>query len=242
MKKLISVMLVFMILTGCTSMTDNQSKKISRVSSSPIDPEILGKWENESNGYYFSENRKVSLIMDFSAMGNYFTSEGDFQMAGGLMKKGQNIMYDGENLNVIYDYFDETDNASYSQFLLCMERTDEPNTESYDGSYTLLSGICFQIISDMIGMSIEDIINNVNVEAEIKGESFIITVNDYCDYETNGNTLELFSEYMNYIDETATSVKYDYKIEDNSLTLNYIGTEENATEVYKKVEETNSGE
>lgn len=242
MKKLISVMLVFMILTGCTSMTDNQSKKISRVSSSPIDPEILGKWENESNGYYFSENRKVSLIMDFSAMGNYFTPEGDFQMAGGLMKKGQNIMYDGENLNVIYDYFDETDNASYSQFLLCMKRTDEPNTESYDGSYTLLSGICFQIISDMIGMSIEDIINNVNVEAEIRGESFIITVNDYCDYETNGNTLELFSEYMNYIDETATSVKYDYKIEDNSLTLNYIGTEENATEVYKKVEETNSGE
>ncbi|MDE5936610.1 MAG: hypothetical protein K2G83_04305 [Ruminococcus sp.] len=69
-----------------------------------------------------------------------------------------------------------------------------------------------------------------------------VLLNDYCDYETNDNTLELFSEHMNYIDETATSVKYDYKIEDNSLTLNYIGAEDNTTEVYKKAEETKSGE
>lgn len=243
MKKLISIMLVFMALTGCSSGTNVQeSSKVSRISSSPIDPEILGRWENESNGYYFSENRKVSLIMDFSYMGNYFTPEGDFQMAGGLMKKDQNIAYDGENLNVIYDFFDETDNATYSQFLLCMKRTDEPNTESYDGTYTVLSGACIQAVSDIIGMSIEDIINNITLKAEIRGDSFVITAQDYCDYETNENCLELFSEHMNYIDESATSVKYNYKIEDDSLTLNYIGSDDSPAEIYKRVEETRTEE
>lgn len=239
MKKLISAILVFMVLTGCSSGTDVQeSERISRISSAPIDPEILGRWENESNGYYFDEDRKVSLIMNFSAMGNYFTSDGDFQMAGGLMTKEQNIAYDGTNLNIICDFYDETDNTTYSQFILCMERTDEPDTENYDGTYKVLSGACVQAVSDIIGMSIEDIIDNITLEAEVRGESFVITAKDYCDYETNENSLELFSQYMNYIDESATSVKYDYKIEKDTLTLNYADSENTTEEIYKRVEET----
>ena len=33
----------------------------------------------------------------------------------------------------------------------------------------------------------------------------------------------MFSENMNYVDETATSVKYSYKIDGDTLTLTYIG-------------------
>ena len=32
----------------------------------------------------------------------------------------------------------------------------------------------------------------------------------------------MFSENMNYVDETATSVKYSYKIDGDTLTLTYI--------------------
>ncbi|MCM1132582.1 MAG: hypothetical protein NC340_03830 [Ruminococcus flavefaciens] len=244
MKKLISLMLVFSglsmsLLTGCSGESaPESSEEVSRqirVSSTEIDPEIIGSWKNDYNGYIFDADHKVSLIMDFSAMGNYFTSDGDFQMAGGIMTKDENITYDGTNLIIDREYIDEDDNLPYYQILLSMTRTDEANPDSYDGTYVISTGACIITIANMVGMTFEEM-DNFTIEAEVKGDSFIITVKDYCDYETNSGTLELFSQYMNYNDESATSVPYSYKIEGDTLTLDFTAEDEVLSEVYQRVE------
>lgn len=247
MKKLISLLLIFSgltaIFTGCAdeassvSESSGEIQRASRVSSSPIDPKIIGRWENESIGYIFDEDRKVSLIMDFSDMDIHFTSDGEFNKAGEIIGK-DNITYDGKNLMVQYTGGEDI------SVIVNMERKDAENPDSFDGVYNLHGGMLIQYFAEMVGLTFEDALNDENItfEAEVKGENFVVTLENYCDYETLGNSLEMFSPYMNYVDESASAVKYSYKIDGDTLSLEYIDVEDTFTETYKKVEKTSTGE
>ena len=92
-----------------------------------------------------------------------------------------------------------------------------------DGTYK-------KAIASNFGLSPEQ----TNVEVDVRGEEFDITVVNYCLYETNDGKLELFSENMDYVDENANSVFYEYSIEGDTLTMTYETGEE---EVYTKYEE-----
>ncbi|MDE5570354.1 MAG: hypothetical protein K2I82_06855 [Ruminococcus sp.] len=239
MKKIISLLLVFSgltaSLTGCSgsSVSDSGStSRKNRVSSAPIDSEIIGKWWNGENGYIFDENRKVSLVMDFSAMEINFTDDGQFNKAGEIIG-GDDISYDGKNLMVTYI------SDSGIDIIVNMERKDDENLDSFDGVYNLHGGVLIQYFAEMVGLAFETVIEdeNINIEAKIDGESFVLTLENYCDYETIGNSLEMFSQYMNYADTSADCVKYSYEIADDTLTMTYTADSSAPAEVYKRAEE-----
>lgn len=247
MKKIISALLAISLLsavfTGCAdgkssdSVSENSSQvqeKPKRISSSPIDQQIIGKWWNGTNGYIFDENRKVSIVMDFSSMQINFTNDGEFLKAGEIIGK-DNIQYDGENLMVKYINPEDNDISMIAN----MKRKDAENPDSFDGVYNLHGGLLIQFFAEMLGMTFEEVLNDkdITLDAEIKGENFIVTLNNYCDYETKSGSLEMFSEYMEYIDENATSVNYNYTIEGDTLTMSYAVDSSAPDEVYQRVEE-----
>lgn len=219
-------------LTGCSGNSPSQtSEKQVRVSTAPLDTAVVGKWWNGTNGYIFGDNRKVSLVMDFSSMNINFTEDGQFNKAGYIIDK-DNITYDGKNLVVYYD------NGEDVSIVVNLERRDEENPDSFDGYYSLYGGLVTEYIIQSVGLSIDNLINDesITLSAEVDGESFIVTLENFCEYETlNGSSLEMFSKYMSYMDSNADCVKYDYKVEGDTLTLTYSGEE--FVETYERVKE-----
>lgn len=246
MKKLFSVLFIFTgltaFLTGCTdgetvesNIPEESSSKAERISSSPIDPEIIGKWDNGSNGYIFNDDRTVSLFVDFSDSDIYFTEDGDFSRGGELIGT-ENVQYDGSNIVVVYDDSDPEAGMIDIYTLVDMTRRDEANPDSMDGVYTLNGCTLLQYMAELSGMDYEQVYQNedFDFEAVIDGQSLTVTFGNFCNYETLGDSLELFSTYMNYADDNATSLKYTYKISDDTLTMTYSDSEGSIDEVYTR--------
>lgn len=243
MKKIISTLLVIAGLTvsftGCAESGKSESESLVqettkevRQSTAPIDTEIIGKWWNGANGYIFGEDRKVSLVMDFSAMDIHFTSDGQFNKAGEIIGK-DDISYDGKNLMVQYK------NGNDVNIIVNMQRSDAENPDSFDGSYTIYDGVLMQYLAENVGINLFDIKKDDDIEflAEVDGENLILTVENYCDYETIDNSIEMFSKYMSYVDESADAVKYTYEIKDDTLTMTFLVDGSEYDEVYERVEE-----
>ena len=221
-------------LTGCEDIfnppvEEESSSRVERVSSSVIDPAIIGTWKNDVSGYIFGENRKVSLPMDFTASA-HFNKDGSFTAEGVDISKDE-VEFDGTNLKVAHDFGgdEESSESEEDTVLLDMTRKGSADKSSFDGTYKLSGGSYLEMIADNLGIDYD----KIDVEAEIDGENFRITVVDYCLYETLGDSLELFSENMQYVDENANALKYTYKIDGDTLTLTYATGE---TEVLTKAE------
>ena len=142
----------------------------------------------------------------------------------------EEIKFDGTQLTVSHHYdASEVDEGGEQDILLLdMKRRGEADSSSYDGEYDLLDGSYRDMLAYNLAISTE----KISVTAAVDGEKLKFTVNDYCSFETNDGTLELFSENMNYVKHTDDSVKYTYKIDGDTLTLTY---EDGAQEVLKKV-------
>lgn len=213
-------------LAGCTDevQVEESSSRVERISSSPIDPAIIGEWSSGANGYIFKEDRLVSLPIDFSSSA-HFNSDGSFSMETTTVEKDE-IEFDGSSLRVSHSY-GEADDSDI--LLLDMKRIGAADSSSYDGRYELLDGSYRDLLAYNLAIDTE----KIKVEAVVDGESLCFTVVDYCYYETLGNSLELFSENMNYKKNTDNAVKYEYKIEGDTLTLTY---EDGAQEILTRVE------
>ncbi|MBR2284193.1 MAG: hypothetical protein IJ874_07225 [Ruminococcus sp.] len=219
-----AALLLAVSLSSCSSTAESEStssQRAKRISSSPLDENLIGTWMDENHGYRFQDDRKVSLIADmsdtlhFSGNSVYFVSELD---------SVTDIEYDGTTLSIMFRYTDEvaqeygiSDNSSFE--LVTLERRDDPDPDSFDGEYSFTGGAYFENIAYTFGLEAEA----MTASAVIDGESFIVTVEDYSDYEILGNFIEMFSEELEYVDETATAVRYTYSISDdgNTLTLTY---------------------
>lgn len=236
MKKIIATFLAFAgitaALTGCSDKPESSSQATVRKSTAPIDTAIIGKWWNGSSGYVFGEDRKVDLVMDFSAMDINFTSDGEFDKAGEIIGK-DNIAYDGKELIVYYEIDGDVSKIVH------LERKDEENPDSIDGSYTLYGGLLTEYFIGTVGLSIENIMNDdsISLSAEIDGESFILTLENYCDYETIDGSVEMFSPYISYVDENTDCVRYSYSVDGDTLNMKYAFDETAPDEVYTRVEE-----
>ena len=230
MKKMIALLMAAAIagtaVSGCSNKpkTEESSSRTERISTEPIDTAILGEWSSGTNGYIFSEDRTVSLPIDFTSSA-HFNNDGTFSMESTTVKKDE-IEFDGINLKVSHNYEEAED--SQSLLLLDMIRIGEENKSNYDGEYKLLGGTYLDMLAYNLAIDAE----KINVIAKVSGETLLFTVKDYCFFETKDNTLEMFSENMHYVKHVDDSVKYTYKIEGDTLTLTY---EDGAQEILKKI-------
>lgn len=230
MKKTIALLLacavILPVFTGCSGNSENSADIPT------VDTAIIGRWWNGTNGYVFGEDRKVDLIMDFSSMDINFTSDGEFNKAGEIIGK-DSISYDGKELIVYYNTGEDISKIVH------LERKDEENSDSIDGSYTLYGGLLTEYFIGTLGLSIENIMNDdsISLSAEVDGESFILTLENYCDYETVNGSVRMSSPYISYVDENTDCVIYSYIVDGDTLNMRYVADDTVPDEVYSRVEE-----
>ena len=204
-----------LLLTGCGGASSQEAAESSsrqeRVSTNPLDQALIGDWLSGTNGFRFGEDRKVALLVDATSM--LYFKDGELVLVEDD-KDVNPVEFDGKSLKVTYTEKGMDEPIS----IIEMERLDQGKPGELDGEYSVTGGAFFKVFTNTFSISEE----NADIEAVIDGESFNMTVKDYCSYEiSGGNTLEMFSPDMEYVDETATSVKYTYSISGDTLTLTY---------------------
>ncbi|MBR2955265.1 MAG: hypothetical protein IKC21_03755 [Ruminococcus sp.] len=235
MKRILATVTAFMCIISLCSCsgdktTDNNTN--SRVSTAPIDPEIIGTWMNELSGYRFGENRKVSLIIDFSENA-HFTENGQMQTMNALIPK-ENMDYDGKRVYVTNTAYNEDYQEDVTSVLIDMERLDEPNPDSLDGYYHIYGGVATDVLAEQLGIPPE----KFDFEGKVEGDKFIIYMVDCFDYETVDGKVDMFGELIAaYIKGNYEAMSYDYTIEYDSLKMTMNDIEGAAPEVYFKADE-----
>lgn len=234
MKRILATVTAFMCIISLCSCsgdktTDNNTN--SRVSTAPIDPEIIGTWMNELSGYRFGENRKVSLIIDFSENA-HFTENGQMQTMNALIPK-ENMDYDGKRVYVTNTAYNEDYQEDVTSVLIDMERLDEPNPDSLDGYYHIYGGVATDVLAEQLGIPPE----KFDFEGKVEGDKFIIYMVDCFDYETVDGKVDMFGELIAaYIKGNYEAMSYDYTIEYDSLKMTMNDIEGAAPEVYFKAD------
>lgn len=235
MKRILATVTAFMCIISLCSCsgdktTDNNTN--SRVSTAPIDPEIIGTWMNELSGYRFGENRKVSLIIDFSENA-HFTENGQMQTMNALIPK-ENMDYDGKRVYVTNTAYNEDYQEDVTSVLIDMERLDEPNPDSLDGYYHIYGGVATDVLAEQLGIPPE----KFDFEGKVEGDKFIIYMVDCFDYETVDGKVDMFGDLIAaYIKGNYEAMSYDYTIEYDSLKMTMNDIEGAAPEVYFKADE-----
>ena len=229
MKKLLILSAACLFLTGCSSSADSSSSvpENTRVSVTPIDQNIIGSWTNGMSGYRFHDDRKVSLLMDYSGVISFGD---DFSLiAGDTTVPTENTSYDGTTFSAIMSSEGEITE------MLTMTRTDESTADPNDisGQYYFRSGVLAQSIVQPMGIEPEQAI--IIADIDTAADTFEVTLMDYCEFETNDGLLELFSPNFHYVDENADSISYSYTIDGDTLTMVYSGTDQ--TETYTRTED-----
>ena len=231
MRKILSTIVAFACIICLCSCESKQEETGPRVSTAPIDPEIVGTWMNDFSGYRFGENRKVSLIIDFSKNA-HFTENGEFQTMNALIPKEQ-IKYDGSKIYITNTVYSEEEQMDVTSVLIDMERLDEPNPDSMDGYYHILGGVATDVLAEQLGIPPE----HFNFEGKIDGDNFTIYMIDCFDYETFDEKIDIFSDLLAYyVKGDSEALSYDYTIENDTLTMTLTDVENVAPEVYTKVE------
>lgn len=216
------------LLTGCSGAASGNSgagsssqARQERVSTNPLDKELLGEWLNDTNGFRFQEDRKVSLLVDAASM--LYFKDGKLVLVEDE-KDVNDPEFDGTNLKVTYNEEGFEEPIS----IIELERKEPGPADVLDGEYKLVGGVYMDVFASSFSIDKK----TADIDAVIDGESFRMTVNNYCSYDTTGgNLLEMFSPDMDYVDSTATSVKYNYSISGDVLTLTY----DDVPVEYKKV-------
>ena len=217
-------------LCSCTENTTPESSS-SRVSKAPIDEEILGTWMNDLSGYRFGDNRKVSLIIDFS-QNAHFTENGEFQTMNALIPK-ENISYDGKKVYITNTAYSEEYQQDLTSVLIDMDRLDEPNPDSIDGRYHIY-GVATDVLAEQLGIPPE----KFDFEGVVDGEKFTIYMIDCFDYETIDGTVDIFGELVaTYLTGSSEPMSYDYTIEYDALSMTINNIENAPIEVYFKTKE-----
>lgn len=232
MKKILSTIIAFCgIAATLTSCGDKPiyDESGNRTSSAKIDSALVGTWSNGSGGYSFDDNGKVSLIMDYSSsMG--FGDDGSFDASGQHFDKEEVIVED-DIIRIFKNYTDpETETESEVDFLV-MKCKGEIDTETYNGSYEILSGALTQFIATRLNVSAEIL----TIEADFSDDGASLTVLDFLDYDAENGSLKMSNPNLSYVDENADSVNYTYTLDGDHLTMVYVDT--GGQEEYDRVNE-----
>lgn len=233
MKRILSFTAALMCTVGLWSCSDgeNGDGTASRKSKAPLDDALIGTWMNDYTGYRFGENRKVSLIVDFSENA-HFTSDGEFQTMNALIPK-ENIDYNGKRIYITNTAYSEIYSEDLTSVLIDMERLDEENPDSFDGYYHIYGGVATDVLAAQLGFAPE----KLEFEGKIEGEKLMIYMIDCFDYEISDGKLDIFSDLLVYASPDDDALSYDYSINSDKLTMSFDGFGETSTEVYFKVNE-----
>lgn len=185
-----------------------------------LDKKIVGVWEATDissseidKGYLeFKENGSGNIIMDTSSIihvedKNIIMGSGDQE----LTFPEQYIDYDGQTLKLTIN----------DQDILTLESETNTGKDSYNGTYTLLSGVLYDAISSGLGQNNSSFnTDNVKVTFELEDKKSTATFNDIFSYKVNKKTLEI-EGFASLIGSSSdgSPVKSEIKIDGDVLTI-----------------------
>ncbi len=218
------ILLTFIALCGITAALAGCGDKPtydesgSRTSSAKIDPALVGDWSNGSSGYSFSDDGKISLIMDYSAVMS-FGDDGSFDASGQHFDK-DHVVVENDTIRIFTDYTDpETETESEVDFLV-MKCDGAVDTETYNGSYEISGGGLTEFIAQRLNVSPEIL----TMKADFSDDGVILTVLDFLDYDAENGSLKMSNPNLAYVSEGADSLNYTYTIDGDNLTMIYVDT------------------
>ena len=164
------------------------------------DGSIVGMWispDDASYGFNFKDDMTCGILVD-STETVHFTTDGKFFMSQ-MTIEPDGISYDGTTLSVNLMGTD----------ILTMKRNDGNNAESYDGSYTIVSGSFYDgmVISMCDSFGIDE--ENANIYAIVNGEQMYIELGNIF-YYTAENGLLTLNGLENFDIPSGSAVEYEF--------------------------------
>ncbi len=199
MKKLTALFMGCIMITGAFASCGKDSGDSS--SKKENDP-VAGKWllKDEDDSYAMTMNfdsGKVKVEMDFSDEIHF---------------KDKNIIIEGEDYGADGVKFEDNKlTASINGMdVLSMTRT-EGEGDSFDGTYTDLSGLFFDSMSE----------EGVEASVKVEGESFLINYDNFCEYTIEGDeTMILKNPPKSFLAEgEEDEAKMTFKVDGDNLSL-----------------------
>lgn len=148
------------------------------------DSSIIGMWislDDSSYGFDFEEDMTGGLLLDATGTA-HFTSDGKFFVSA-MTLEPENINYDGTTLTV---------NLADTE-ILSMTRNDGNNPDSFDGLYTLVSGLFYDdmvtSMCDSFGIDEE----NAVLYCMVTGEQMYIEFAKIFEYSTSDGIIIILS-------------------------------------------------
>ena len=140
--------------------------------------DIKGMWsisdKDVEGGYIFGEDGLADVYM-YPA--DSFFNENGLTFSGSYIPK-KNISFDGNLLTV----------TMQGEELFTADRTDEPDTNSYNGEYTFISGKLADNIIESVGITDA---GNTELRMLVEDDRIRVTVKDAIEYSFDGDRLEL---------------------------------------------------
>ena len=185
------------------------------------DGSIIGMWlspDDSSYGFNFEEDMTGGIFVDATEMA-HFTTDGKFFISA-MTLEAENIDYDGTTLTV----------SLMGTEILSMTRNDENNPDSFDGSYTFVSGSFYDgmvtSMCDSFGIDEEDAV----LYAIVTGEQMYIEFAKIFEYSAEDGVLTVSGlENLDLPDGSIT----EYEFSDNKLIMT---DPDGTSEIFEKIE------
>ena len=162
--------------------------------------DLVGMWyvddeDSDFIGFNIKDDGKIDMLLDFTEM-THFTTDGGLFMDGKILAS-EYIDYDGDNLVVTVN-----DKEAFNM------TKDSGDADSYDGEYTLKSGVMYDSISNDENYDIGIIVNR---------EMLFLTYRNMISYTTNDNILSLNG--LKNLDYDFDTDEVEYELSADKLTL-----------------------
>lgn len=217
-------------LVCCLSGCGNNQNSPERVSTAPIDEQIIGTWMNEYVGYRFQSDRNVSLIKNCSDYAHFDGSSLVYDYFN-VTINSENIEDNGTDVRVFYPYTDQDTGEASEMDILLMSRTEQSGS-GFDGTYRITGGAIGDDLASILGATP----NEFDMVAEISGKEFTVTFNNFSRYETVDGKIDMFGDNILVPGEGGNYVRYAYTIEGDTLTMTFDSDQASEPEIYTKVQ------
>lgn len=232
MKKIFAYLITAAVvcgLSGCGNNGSDNKKTPDRVSTSPIDEQIIGTWMNEYIGYRFQEDRNVSLIRNCSDYAHFDGSSLVYDYFN-VTIDSENIEDNGTDIRVFYPYTDPDTGESSEMDILLMSRIEQSGS-GFNGTYRITGGTIGDDLASVLGATPKEF----DMIADVSGNDFTVTFNNFSQYETADGNLDMFGDNILVPGEDNDYVRYAYTIDGDTLTMTFDGDLTSDPEIYTKV-------
>lgn len=200
--------------------TEVSGSDIDEIEKGLIDEALVGKWFNETLGgsYFFRADGKLEMHSDYSAT-LHFTSENALinNIEAPFEYDGKKLTVSADNKTLGVPATDESGDSSETVVydVVILERTDDENPDSIDGTYKLTGGEVYKTFSSIY--SSYGLIPQLSMIINCEKLTLVLSM---CEYSANGSVVQMFGDGAALFGlEDNQNAICTYEIDGNTLSI-----------------------